>query len=212
MWTSPSSNHTSEHHSPLPRQPDVVVAATPGLPGPHTEDPAAAALDVDRQVPQTPFLDRASGANGAGAAGQGFAFDPALIGPHPPAASRVLRNEVDVGALGRERRIEPQRPAALQQRYVVDVVDQDDEVWYADPAECRLAFAGDEAEPWYGGGRVDGREMQLCPAGLGGATPVSPGLGTPDGVDGETEAGPYRSRAAEAGRAEGGIAAHGGVR
>src|SRR5258708_37637956 len=123
MWTSSSRNHTSEHHSPLSSKPDVVVSSALSLRRPHAEDPPAAALDVDRKPPQSPFLDRATRADCARPARQRFALDAALIGPHAPGARFVLRNEVDVRALGRDPRSEPQRPAALLQRHVVYIVD-----------------------------------------------------------------------------------------
>src|SRR6266568_4455786 len=113
MWTSSSRNHTSEHHSPLSSKPDVIVSSALSLRRPHAEDPPAAALDVDWKPPQSPFLDCATRADCARSARQRFALDAALIGPHPPAAGFVLRNEVDVGALGPYARSESQRPAAL---------------------------------------------------------------------------------------------------
>src|SRR5258706_1233076 len=107
MWRSGSRNHTPEHHSPLPSEPDVVVTAALCLRRPYAEDPPAAALNVDRQPPQSPFLDRAPRADRARPARQCFAFDTALIGPHAPGAGFVLRNEVDVRAVGRDRGSEP---------------------------------------------------------------------------------------------------------
>src|SRR6266545_5759420 len=106
MWKRRSGDHTSKHHSPLSSQPYVVVAAVLGLPRTDPQHPPAAALDRDREPPESPFLDRAPCANGAGSAGQRFALDAALIGPHPPHVALVCGNEVDVGALGRERRVE----------------------------------------------------------------------------------------------------------
>src|SRR5438477_698708 len=123
MWPNGSRNNTAEHHSPLPGQPDVIVAAALRLRRPYAEDPAAAALDVDRKLPQAPFLDRATRADCARPTCQRLAFDAALIGPHAPRAGFVLRNEVDVRALGRQAGIESQRPAALRQRHVVYIVD-----------------------------------------------------------------------------------------
>src|SRR6266508_6086899 len=142
MWTSSSSNDTSENHSPLSSEPDVVVA-TPAvdLCGAHAEHLAAPALDIDRYPAQAPLLNRAAGAHGTGAAGQGLAFDPALIGPHPPEAGSVGRDEVDVGALRRQRRVKPQGSPALHQPDGVHIVDEDDEVRHADSGEHGLPFA-----------------------------------------------------------------------
>src|SRR5882762_4562053 len=142
MWTSSSSNDTSEHHSPLSSQPDVVIAtAALGLCGADTEHPAAPALDIDRQPTQAPLLNRAASAYGTGATGQGLAFDPALIGPHPPEACPVGRDEVDVGAFRRQRRVKPQGSPALHQRDGVHIIDEDDEVRHTDSGEDGLAFA-----------------------------------------------------------------------
>src|SRR5690242_8268958 len=113
MWTSGSRNHTPKNHSPLPSKPYVVVTAALGLGRPDAEDPAAATQNVDWEPCQPPLLNCAPGADCARPTGQRFAFDAALIGPHPPGAAPVLGNEVDVRALGRERRIESQRAAAL---------------------------------------------------------------------------------------------------
>src|SRR6266545_2659485 len=142
MWTSSSSNDTSENHSPLSREPDVVVATTGlGLCGADTKHPAAPALDIDRYPAQAPLLNRAASAHGTGAAGQGLAFDPALIGPHPPEAGSVGRDEVDVGAFRRQRRVKPQGPPAHYQRDGVHVIDEDDEVRHADSGQHGLPFA-----------------------------------------------------------------------
>src|SRR5258706_12379658 len=123
MSTSRSRYPPPQLPSPLPSQPDVVVTAIRRLRRPHAEDPPAAALDVDRKLPQAPLLDRAPRANCARDTRQRLAFDAALIGPHAPRAGFVLRNEVDVRALRCQPRIESQRPAALLQRHVVDMVD-----------------------------------------------------------------------------------------
>src|SRR2546425_12411135 len=104
MWTSCSSNHPSEHHSPLSSQPDVAVTAVLGLRRANTEDPAAATLDIDRKLPQTPLLNRAARADGARSTGQCFALDAAFIRPHPPDVVLVRRDEVDIGSFRRERR------------------------------------------------------------------------------------------------------------
>src|SRR5258708_1070113 len=123
MWTSGSSNDTSEHHSPLSSQPDVVVSVALSPRRPHAEDPPAAALNVDRKPPQSPFLNRATRADCARPACQRLAPDPPLIAPHPPPPRPVLRNEVDVRALGPYARSESQRPAPLLQRHGVYIVD-----------------------------------------------------------------------------------------
>src|SRR6266704_3033895 len=115
MWTSWSSNHTSEHHSSLSSEPDVVVAAALGPCSSHPQNPAAAALETERQLPQAPALNRAARAHRARTAGQCFTLDATFIRPHAPDAVRVLRNEVDVGSFRRERRVKPQRSSALHQ-------------------------------------------------------------------------------------------------
>src|SRR5689334_22959817 len=105
MWTSQSRNHPSEHHSPLSSQPDIVVASGT-LGRTDRQNPAAAALDVDREPAQAPFLDRTTGRHGARATGQRLAFNAALVGPHAPGAGSA-GNEVHVGAVGCERPVEP---------------------------------------------------------------------------------------------------------
>src|SRR5258705_11699131 len=122
MWTSGLRNHPPERHSSLPSQAGVVVTGILRLRRPHAEEPAAAALDVDRKLPQAPLLDRAPRANCARATRQRLAFDAALIGPHAPRAGFVLRNEVDVRALRCQPRIESKRPAAFLHPHVVDLV------------------------------------------------------------------------------------------
>src|SRR6266705_1041552 len=163
MWTSPSSDHTSEHHSPLSSQPYVVVAAVLGLRRTDPQHPPAAALDSDWEPAQPPFLDGASRADRTGAAGQGFAFDAALIGPHPPHAVRVCGNEVDVGTLGRERRVEPQRPAALHEPDIVHVSDHNDEVRDANPHQSGLTFSRSELEARNRSRWVDSCKIELGP-------------------------------------------------
>src|SRR2546425_7244282 len=177
MWTSGSRNHTPKHHSPLPNKPDVLVALAGRLGGSYPNHPPAAALNVDWQPSQPPFLDRAAGADGPGSARQRLAFHAALIGPHPPASARISRNEVDVRSLGRERRIEAEGAAALHQGDLVDIIDQHDEMWNADATEHRLAFTGGERETTHGGRRLDGREMELGATSLEAAAAVGPGIG-----------------------------------
>src|SRR3989475_11066618 len=165
MWTSCSSNHTSEHHSPLSSQPYVVVAAVLRLRSAHAEDPAAAALDIDRQLSQTPLLNRAARAHRTRATGQGFALDAAFIRPHAPNAVRVRRDEVDVGAFGRERRVKAQRSSALEERDLVDIIDEDDEILHTDPAEHGLALCGRESERLNGRLPLPGRQNQVIARG-----------------------------------------------
>src|SRR5437762_14359859 len=147
MWTSGSCNHASEHHSPLSSQPHIVITAVLGLRSADPQHPSAAALDGQWQTPHAPILDRAAGTDRAGPAGQRFTLDSALIGSHAPGTGLAARNEVDVGARGRERRGKPQRPAALHQIDQIHVVDQHDQMWYADLGEDRLLLAGTELEP-----------------------------------------------------------------
>src|SRR2546422_7043630 len=113
MWTSGSGYHTSKHHSPLSSKPDIIVAAALRLGGSYAKDPAATALNVDWQPSQAPLLDRTACADGPGSTRQGLGLHATLIGPHPPATARISRNEVDVGPLRRERRIESEGPPAL---------------------------------------------------------------------------------------------------
>src|SRR2546425_12460231 len=114
MWTSGLCNHTSEPHSPLPGQPDIVVGAVGGLRGSDRQHPAAAALDVDRQRSESPILNRAGGRHSAGPTRQRLTLDAALVRPHSPCRLPVVRrsigrNEVDVRAFRRQRLIEPER-------------------------------------------------------------------------------------------------------
>src|SRR6266481_570467 len=127
MWTSRSSNHASEHHSPLSDQPYVVITAALGLRSPYADHPAAAALDVQREPAQTPFLNRAARAHGTGPARQGLTLDTALIGPHPPAAGRVLRDEVDIGPVRSQRGVKSERPAAVHEVHLIHIVHHDDQ-------------------------------------------------------------------------------------
>src|SRR5213083_654997 len=140
MWTSSSCKHAPEHHSPLSSQPDVVVPPARALGGADRQQAATAALNFDRQPSEPPFLYRASRGHSAGATRQCFALDAALIGPHPPdrfavARRTVRRYEVDVGAVRCERRIEPQCATAGDQGYVVDIVDQNDEMRHTHTTE-----------------------------------------------------------------------------
>src|SRR5438132_756328 len=205
MWTSGSRNHTAKHHSPLPNKPDVLVAPAGRLGGSCPNDPAAPALNVDWQLCQAPFLDRAAGADGPGSARQRLALHAALIGAHPPATARIRRNEVDVRPLGRERRIEAEGAAALHQGDLVDIIDQHDEMWSADATEHRLAFTGGERETTHGGRRLDGREMELGATALEAAAAVGPGIG----LELNPLGGPNGQMPRQPGAAEGGIAAHG---
>src|SRR6267378_6114436 len=128
MWTSRSSNHASEHHSPLSNQPHVVITAALGLRSPYANHPVAAALDVQREPAQTPFLNRAARAHGTGTARQRLTLDTALIGPHPPAAGRVRRDEVDIGAVWSQRRVKSERPPAVHDVHLIHIVHQDDQM------------------------------------------------------------------------------------
>src|SRR6266853_770552 len=78
---------------------------------------------------------------------------------------------------------------------------------YADSAEDGLLFARGKVEPWDSSRYVDGREMQLRPPGLGGATAV----GSRIGLEIHTVWGANPKMRGEGGAAERGVAAHGGV-
>src|ERR1051325_10573428 len=105
MWTSQSRNHPSEHHSPLSSQPDIVVASAT-LGRADGQNPAAAALDVDREPAQAPFLDRTAGRHGARPTARPLPSAAPLIRPLPPGAGGP-RNEFHVGAAGREPPVKP---------------------------------------------------------------------------------------------------------
>src|SRR5712691_519512 len=174
MWTSGLCNHTSEHHSPLSGQPDIVVGAVGSLPGSDRQYPAAAALDVDRQRSESPILNRAGGGYSAGPTRQRLTLDAALVRPHPPCRLPVVRrsigrNEVDVRAFRRQRPIEPERPATIHQWHPIDVFHDDHEVRDADTSEYGPTFAIGKCEPADGDRRVDWGEPEL------GTSSVRPG-------------------------------------
>src|SRR5260370_35125860 len=90
MWTSRLCNHTPEHHSPLSSWPDIVVPAVGSLRGSDRQHPAAAALDVDRQRPESPILNRTRGRNSAGSTRQRLPPAPPPLRSHPPSRVPVL--------------------------------------------------------------------------------------------------------------------------
>src|SRR4051794_6546610 len=107
MWTRRSCNHTPKHHSPLSNQPHVVIAPARGLGRADSEQAAAAALNVHRQLAKAPFLDRTRGSHGTRTTRQCFTLHAAFVRAHPPHLPAALRrtfgrDEVDVGTIGPE--------------------------------------------------------------------------------------------------------------
>src|SRR6266516_2246974 len=130
MWTSWSRNHTSEHHSPLSSKPHLVITAILGFCRAYAEGQPTAAPDRDRQAREAPFMDGAAGTDSPRPTGQRVALHAALIDPHPPDATpRILRNAVDIGAVGSERRIEPYRASPFRGRHPIPVGYDAHQVW-----------------------------------------------------------------------------------
>ena len=111
------------------------------------------------------------------------------------------------GALWSEHRVESQGAPAVHEHHAIYVVEDHDEVWYANPGEHRLALSRTEPEPWDPGRRLDGCQMQLRATRLARAAPVGsrirleihPLAGADAQVDGEGRA------------TESGVTTHGGV-
>src|SRR4051794_25214194 len=76
----------------------------------------------------------------AGPAGQRLSLDSALVGPYPPAARAVRRDEVHVRPV-RQRLLVSERPATADHVDLLDVVYPHDQVWHPCLGEADPAFA-----------------------------------------------------------------------